>query len=221
MQGPLALLTALIGALAFGELSRRRPARLVRLAELVVFTLCVLNALPHLLAYERLPSTVRADLEVALTPAALRSAIHSATVGNEYLPRTARMPSAADLRAPDDPIATPSNRTEVDVRHNAGTDSTVRLTATETTRVELRRWHFPGWRVDLDGKPASTRATRAGTLGLDLPPGTHEVVLGYRAPGIRRTVGWFSLAALFGPLLWWIGRAIRGVPSRATPRSGS
>jgi hypothetical protein len=209
MQGPLALLTALIGVLVFAEVCRRWPARVVRPAELVIFTLCILNALPQLVAYQRLPSTVRADIEVALTPDGIRSAVHSATVGNEYLPQAARMRNAAELRAQGDPIAASSGLMQLDVLRNSGTDGEIRLIAAEPTGVELRRWSFPDWRVELDGRPADARATPAGTLGLELPPGTHELSLAYRPPPIRRITTWISLAALLGPLVWWIGRALR------------
>jgi hypothetical protein len=210
MQGSLAVLTALIGGLAFAEFCRRWPERVVWPAELALFALCVLNALPHLLEYRGVSQSDRAGLERSLAPEAIRAAVMTATVGDEYLPRSARKPTAADVRAPADPIASYNRPTTVDVLRNTGTTSDVRLTATEPTRVKLRRWHFPGWRPELDARPAPARKTRTGAMAIEVPPGTHELSLTYLAPPVRRIATWVSLLALLGPLACWIGAAFRG-----------
>lgn len=45
--------------------------------------------------------------------------------------------------------------------------------------------HQPGWSATVDGRPVATVTVDGMNIGVPLDPGRHEVVLRYRAPGLR------------------------------------
>jgi hypothetical protein len=53
----------------------------------------------------------------------------------------------------------------------------------------LREQHFPGWEAAIDGVPAPIRATPTGFIALDVPAGTHEIVLTYTRHTPARRAG--------------------------------
>ena len=64
-------------------------------------------------------------------------------------------------------------------------------------KLIVREQSFPGWRARVDGGPASTPGEHRGFLAIDLPAGTHDVVLRYGTGTWPRRLGiGISLAAL-------------------------
>jgi len=101
MQGPLALLCALIAALVFAELSPRlgRSARYG--LELALLLAVIVNALPHLSDARPLEERQALWAETSLDPEALQRGSNVATVRDDYLPHTAS-PRLWRTRRPDD-----------------------------------------------------------------------------------------------------------------------
>ena len=62
----------------------------------------------------------------------------------------------------------------------------------------------PGWSASIDGVPAHLWRADGYSLGIAVPPGSHQLDLAYRTPG-RRTGGAAAAAALSG-LAWYLHR---------------
>ena len=100
-MGPLTVVTALAGGIAFGQLFRGRPTGIVAFAEIVVLVLCVANAMPHLRQYGPIELAQREAFEEALEPG--EPAERAVTLNDEFLPRDAVRdacaPGAGDVPA--------------------------------------------------------------------------------------------------------------------------
>jgi hypothetical protein len=186
--GPLALVTALAAALAFAvALARARP-RLRVAAELVVFALCVLNALPLLATVRPIPPRVRAQLPQLLTPEAVRRDHRSVTVMDEYLPRAAN-PEVWKKQGPrEGPVVRIAGTAELAVIQDTGSRIQLRVRAAEPATLRIARWAFPGWKLEISGRAAEWRANEDGSIDVDVPDGETLVELRYRAPR-ERTLG--------------------------------
>jgi hypothetical protein len=196
--GPLALVTALAAALAFAvSLARARP-RLRVAAELVVFALCVLNALPLLATVRPIPPRVRTWLPQMLTPEAVRRDHRSVTVLDEYLPRAAN-PEVWKTQGPwEGPVVRIAGTAELVVIQNTGSRIQLRVRAAEPATLRIARWGFPGWKLEISGRAAEWRANEDGSIDVDVPDGETLVELRYRAPRERRfglVVSGLALAA--------------------------
>jgi hypothetical protein len=69
------------------------------------------------------------------------------------------------------------------VRLRAETDAAAALIVSES--------HFPGWRVTVDGEPASVLRADGALLAVYLPPGAHEVEFAYRPASL----GWGAVCS--------------------------
>jgi hypothetical protein len=78
---------------------------------------------------------------------------------------------------------------------------TLRATLRHDGLVVLGDQLAPGWRVEVDDRPA--RALRADMVlrGVVVPAGTHEIVWSYRVPGLRAGAA-LSVAGLVAVLAW-------------------
>ena len=196
--GPLALVTALAAALAFAaSLARARP-RLRVAAELVVFALCVVNALPLLATVRPIPAHVRARLPQLLAPEAVRRDHRSVTVLDEYLPRAAN-PEVWRTQGPQEgPVVKIAGTAELVVIRDTGSRIQLRVRAAEPATLRIARWAFPGWKLEISGRAAEWRTNEDGSIDVDVPDGETLVELRYRAPRERKlglVVGGLALGA--------------------------
>ncbi len=84
-------------------------------------------------------------------------------------------------------------------------------------QLRLHQFHLPGWNATIDGQPAATYPTdELGLVTVDVPPGTHEVVLRFGATP-SRTVG--LLISLLAAVIW-IALAFRRTRSRSIRAAG-
>ncbi|MEE8509353.1 MAG: hypothetical protein V3T07_09835 [Myxococcota bacterium] len=201
MIGPLALMTALSAALAFAGLLAHSSRRVRIGAELVIFGLCVLNALPVLGQARPIAPEMRARLSEVLAPESIRSGSQSVTVGDEYLPRAANPAAWKSQRPQNGPVVSVVGDAEIAVIRNNGTWIELEVTADEVVRLRLARWAFPGWRLERSGVVVPWQANRDGSIDVVVPAGETRLELRYQAPRVRRiALGVSGLA-----LLVWIG----------------
>jgi len=186
--GPLALVTALAASLAFAALLARARPRLRVAAELAVFALCVLNALPLLAMARPLPPRVSAQLPQLLTPEAVRRDHRSVTVLDEYLPRGANPELWKTQGAQQGPVVRVEGTAELAVIRDAGSRIQLRVRAAEPATLRIARWAFPGWKLEISGRAADWRVNEDGSIDVDVPAGETLVELRYRAPR-ERTLG--------------------------------
>ena len=210
MLGPVALLTAMVGALVFAELAPRWTPAARRSVELALLLLCVLNALPHLRDYRPIEPELRRNLAVRLSAETIRSQGLRATVGDEYLPQAGVKDAWRTRRPVTGPFveSTPP-LVRAEAGDESGTTSALIVETRGASRIELARWFFPGWRVGIDGRPSAVMAGRFGSIEVDLPVGKSQVELRYRSPRVRRLALAFSAVAA----LLWLGLFFRSRPS--------
>jgi hypothetical protein len=126
-------------------------------------------------------------------PASIASrGIHAAAL-EDYEPRSVTDPPpyttvrVAGVEAPVEILSENvlSTRQELNVRTQTG------------TAAEAATFHYPGWRVLVDGVPADAEIVPGrGTIGFALPSGTHRIVIELEPTPVRRATVWLSLLAL-------------------------
>lgn len=75
----------------------------------------------------------------------------------------------------------------------------------------VREGHLPGWSARVDGRAVSVERAQAVFVGVDVPPGRHEIVLEYRP--------WWALAGLGVSLLSLFGVGAAAIRPRAVSLS--
>jgi uncharacterized membrane protein YfhO len=62
--------------------------------------------------------------------------------------------------------------------------------------------YFPGWQATIDGNLTPVFTVHGALLGLELPPGQHDVVLTYRPPVLMAGGLVTALALVLSGFLW-------------------
>jgi hypothetical protein len=84
-------------------------------------------------------------------------------------------------------------------------------------QLRLHQFHLPGWNATVDGQPAAAYPTdELGLVTVDVPAGTHEVVIQFGATPARTAGLLISLAAAAA----WIALAFRRTRSRTLRVTG-
>ncbi len=84
-------------------------------------------------------------------------------------------------------------------------------------QLRLHQFHLPGWNATVDGQPAATYPTdELGLVTVDVPAGTHEVVVRFGATPARTAGLLLSLASA----AIWIALAFRRTRSRSLRAAG-
>ena len=93
---------------------------------------------------------------------------------------------------------------------SAGSDEIeLEVTATGVRLLVINQAFFPGWRAEIDGRPAAIVRANALVQGVVVPPGRHAVRLEYRPSSFRFGIA-LSLVALAGvafAAVVWVRRA--------------
>jgi hypothetical protein len=75
----------------------------------------------------------------------------------------------------------------------------MQVTAAEPATVQFTSFYFPGWQAVLDGTAISPQPTSGrGLLSVDLPAGTHTLILKWRDTPVRLAANVLTLATLAG-----------------------
>jgi len=208
LQGPLALLAAMAAAIAFAAWLRGRPATWRRGAEVGITLAALANGLPHLLDARPLEPRIASALPRILSAEGVRAGQNTATVLDEYLPRSAS-PQTWQSQ-PAGPAGVVGVTGGVTYQAKAERPPGIRLSATALgpSHVRLGRWAFPGWELSVDGQARAAEANRFGSIDAPIPTGRSEVRLRYRGPPARRlglAVSALGMGALLG-LAWRLRR---------------
>jgi uncharacterized membrane protein YfhO len=204
MQGPLAALGVLVGALTFYRLSIAIPAKTLWLAEVVILLVALLNALPLLQQYRPMTGISDERLEDLLRPEQIRLNGLQATVADEYLPRQAIDPRHWTSPA-SGPFAASLHPLRIGGVTRVGGTITARVNSERANTLYLSTWAFPGWRAWIDGEQVDLRRSDRATWYLDVPAGESTIVLEHRAPELRRWSLYLSLCAVAICLLVALG----------------
>ena len=198
MMGPLALaataLLALAAALALSGRSRGQRA----LIEAGAAGLLLLNALPRLLQVEALPPEEAAQLARALQPEAVRRSGASVTVGDEYLPRAAEPELWRRERPLEGPVVGASGVVRWETLLDRGSHLELATHADAPARLQLARFAFPGWRIEVDAKAVEAAPSPRGALEVDVPAGEAHIDAQLEPPLVRRAALALSVVSLAG-----------------------
>lgn len=86
-----------------------------------------------------------------------------------------------------------------------------RVQADGPVHLRFFTYYFPGWRAEVDGRPAEIAPDPPnGLIGLDLPPGEHDVRIRFGATPVRRGAAALSLVGLALVVGLWIYGRRRG-----------
>jgi hypothetical protein len=215
MMGPLALLTAIAGAVLFFLASRRWPRFRHPAVEVGILLVCVANAVPQFLRYETVERERAQQVQPGLTPEAIRASPFTTTVYDEYLPRGGSATLWRQARADQGPVLGSDHPARWEVRPAPPGDVEIVVTAERATTIHLARWHFPVWELTIDGRTATPSASRWRTVDVPVPAGTSVVSLRLISPPVRIVGLWITLfgIALCGALAVLVVRT-------SLPRSG-
>ena len=211
LNGPLALLTATLAGLLFLGLTTELKSRTIVLLEVLVLTLCIVNAIPQLTRVGVFTPQARAAIEEGLTAEAIRQGRQSATGVDEYLPAAADYAAWKATRPGELFVTSPSSLTVL-AAEASGVRLGLDLEASEPSQLHLARWYFPEWRAELDGEPITVKRGPVGELVVEIPRGRSDLEVVLVPPLVRRIGLWISFLAvvLFGlalgvQLLPWLG----------------
>jgi hypothetical protein len=214
MAGPLALMTALASGLSFAYMMRGRAPGLRAGIEVGLLVVCVANALPRIVAYQPLPPEIVERLTEALEPESVRNGTQSATVRDEYLPRSANALTWKRQRPMIGPVVSSTPAVSVGVRRDRGSQIELEIGAEVPASIRVARWNVPGWLLEINGEPAKLRGNPFGSIDIEVPQGKSQVSLRLRAPPVRRVgclVSLVGLALVLSLMLRWPQLLWRGL----------
>lgn len=201
LQGPLALLTALAGAISLTRLLAPLDSSRRRIVEVAVLLMAIGNAAPHLLDARPLGPRAQAWLTDGLEAGSIRRERSAATVLDEYLPRSASKAAADDTPLERGSIVAQAAGVRIAVEEDHGSRLRMLVSTEGPTDLVFARWQFPGWHAQIDGSEAEMRSDPHGRIQLTVPTGEHQVELRFGAPPSRK----IGLVISGVTLAIWIG----------------
>jgi hypothetical protein len=81
----------------------------------------------------------------------------------------------------------------------------IKLAAPSECIAVIAESYYPFWHAELDGRPVELLRVNCGLMGIELPAGTHDIVLRYRPPrvyGLAALVSLLTLLGCVGGLVW-------------------
>jgi hypothetical protein len=199
-MGPFALVTALLGGLAFARITDRFRSRTRRLLELLVLSLCLVPAILQLSHVQPLALQERRTLERLLQPELLRRTVQSSTEGDEYLPRQASLEDLLE-RASTSPVGSATEGLRIAIKRDEPRHISLLIGAARGSEMCLTRWWFPFWQITLDRRVQLGASCRDGSIRVSVPAGRHEVTVDLDPP-IERSLG--LIISLFALLALWL-----------------
>ncbi|WP_339912288.1 YfhO family protein [Symmachiella dynata] len=124
-------------------------------------------------------------------------------------------------RSPNDPLflyelsetrgraywESPSPEATVEIETYRPSHIVIRAASQDGGMLVLTDLEYPGWQVDIDGKPAAATTAAGLYRGVEVPPGTHMVTWNYHPVslywGAAITVATLLLWAIVGHLRYW------------------
>jgi uncharacterized membrane protein len=199
MLGPLALLTAMGGALAYAILMAGISERIGIRMEFAVFLLCLANALPALAKVQPLPEAFHAETARYLTPESIRDRGMKVTVGDEYLPKGAFKDLWRSQETYAGILLDSSFKEQIKDVSGSGGHFSFLFQSTQPAVLPIARWNFPGWKIMINGAASEKIANRDGTFSVRLLPGRSLVECRYLPPPVRQGALIISAVSL---ILW-------------------
>lgn len=192
MRGPLAIFSSLLVTISFAYYYRGKSSRYVKHREILLFIFCVTYAIPFLLSSKPLPDKMLKKIPTMINSEFLKNNNMPATVGDEYLPKSAcptiwyeRPSSMIVIQNPPDVI--------INIIEDKGTRITLKTSSEVETTIHIARWYFPMWRCLINGSRRDVKENEFGTLSIVVPPGSNQIVLMLFPPVLRQFGLWLSV----------------------------
>ena len=96
----------------------------------------------------------------------------------------------------------------IEVSYAGNKEVRINVSVDNTRLLVLNDLYAPGWRAEVDGEQSAIYPVNLIARGVIVPPGTHEIVMNYREPGV---VGGALISALTLMLLfvrWYKARNV-------------
>ena len=185
MLGPVALILSVAAALTYKILMHGRSRKLRIIVEVIIFLLCILNAIPGLIKTEPLDNLVKTNLPNILTEESIRENRLKVTVGDEYLPRAANRNAWVRKGLYARAVSDSRIRSAVTEFDGGGHQFSFYFTSPNAGLLPIGRWNFPAWTVLVNGEPVKPRSNPDGTFSVEVPRGRSRVECEYQPPVIR------------------------------------
>jgi hypothetical protein len=92
--------------------------------------------------------------------------------------------------------AAPVTLTDVQLTRKNSQLVHIQLTAPSSCVAVIAESYYPFWRAEVDGQPAEVLQVSCGLMGIELPAGSHTIVLRYESPRVYVMAGVISVAIL-------------------------
>lgn len=89
----------------------------------------------------------------------------------------------------------------------------IQLSAPSACLAVIAESYYPFWRAEVDGQPTKVLQVSCGLMGVELPAGSHTIVLRYQTPRVYAIAGIISAATLLaglGIMIWGRCRTVNG-----------
>jgi hypothetical protein len=201
MMGPLAFVASVaVGLSAAYSLNGKTNESNTR-KEFVIFLMCVLNAIPQLIACNSMPKKVCNQLPYILKGEAISLKGLPATVSDEYLPRYANKEEVIVDSRGTEAVVKSFPEIEINVVEKKGTTTALDTVGSASTTLRFSKWFFPGWKCTVNGIVKNVQMNKFGSFDVLLPPGRNHVVISLGSPYMRRIGLWVSYCSL---LVWFM-----------------
>lgn len=212
MMGPLALFMAILAGILFPFFYKRGNYCSLKKAELAILLLCIINIVPILKDeipwigdYDRKDIVIFGHKTTALIhrisrfkhPDEIRNIMLTATIADEYLPRTAQV-KLKPLANENHPLILghTTDFHDINIIKDTGTELNIEINALVPTHMELKRWFFIGWQCTVNGRNQNIEKSSNGLLSIKIPSGYSQIKLKLEPPPLRRLLGWIGLMCL-------------------------
>jgi hypothetical protein len=215
MMGPFAIVTSILGGLSFGYFCRGKSTKCIVSAEIIILSLCVINAAPNLKTARALGQNGVDKLAYLIAAETIKTKKLSATVRNEYLPPSADSYVWQVTTPKTDPLLKIAPEIKVMKRSASSTRISFASNAEVPATLEFMRWNFPGWQCVINGEPHVVETNKLGTVVVSVPAGRNQGILTLHPPLLRQIGIGLSLAVLTG---WGLSAILPAIQRRWNQR---
>lgn len=131
----------------------------------------------------------------------------------EYL----RLPKVSEKR-PDSTTSrvTTDSKGKVEVELLNNLAANIKTEGSETMTIYYNKYHFPGWEGTIDGVSLSLNpGVPYGQISFDVPPGRHEIYIGYGQTVRNKILNMISILAMGSMAVLAIGDRRKGLKDNA------
>jgi hypothetical protein len=186
--GPSAIFTSLLISYLFSRIIQNKTKMYILILEsfiLLILTILAWQAVYNTSSFSKGEQERLEDYAGVMLS---KEDLFSATVVDEYLPKTASISFIEHAKAA--PVVFSSDSNDFIVIEDAGHKFSINSFSKHPYQITFSRWYFSGWAAEINNHKLTLSPDINGLITTTIPEGNHEVSIKYRGPKI------FYLAAL-------------------------